>query len=230
MSDERKTKAYRNVTGLVKGMVNFLCRIDSSQLSQVPDQGPLIIVINHINFLDVPALYTRLMPRRLTGFVKDKEWKNWFTRGILSQWGGIPLFPGEPNIEAFKTGLRMLADGYILAVAPEGIRSEHGRLQRGEPGAALRALRSRVSVRPVVMYKHERFWKNLRCFRRTDMEFAVGKHFCIDVGEKRINRKIRQQITDEIMFQMARLLPEHNRGIYSDLTTATEDFLRFSPG
>ena len=188
------------------------------------------MVINHINFLDVPALYTRLRPRRITAFVKDKEWKNWITRGILSQWGGIPLFPGEPNIEAFKTGLRMLTEGYILAVAPEGIRSGHGRLQRAEPGAALLAIRSRVPVLPVVMYRHERFWRNLRWLRRTNMKFAVGKQFTVDAGGKRIDRQIRQQVIDEIMFQMARLLPPRNRGAYSDLNAATEDCLRFTPG
>jgi 1-acyl-sn-glycerol-3-phosphate acyltransferase len=186
--------------------------------------------MNHINFLDVPALYTRLMPRRITAFVKDKEWKNFFTRGILSQWGGIPLFPGEPNIEAFNTGLRMLAEGYILGVAPEGIRSGHGRLQRAEPGAALLAIRSGVPVLPVVMYKHERLWKNLRWLRRTDMKFAVGRQFTIDVGGKRVDRQIRRQITDEVMFQMARLLPPRNRGVYSDFTAATKRYLRFSPG
>ncbi|MBC8248817.1 MAG: 1-acyl-sn-glycerol-3-phosphate acyltransferase, partial [Anaerolineales bacterium] len=56
------TLAYRVVTSTIKGLLRLVCRVDDAQLPQAPAQGPLIIVINHINFLDAPLFYTHLQP------------------------------------------------------------------------------------------------------------------------------------------------------------------------
>ena len=45
-----------------------------------------------------------------------------------------------------------------------------------------------------------------------------------------MTREIRQQMADEIMYQIAALLPPPYRGAYSDLAAATDRYLRFPPG
>ena len=130
------------VFSAIKVLIRLLCRVDDAQLSQVPDQGPLIIVANHVNFLEVPLIYTHLRPRPLTGFAKVEAWDNPIIGTLFSMGGAIPIYRGEANVGAFRQALKALEAGHILGVAPEGTRSGHGRLQRGLPGIVLLALHS----------------------------------------------------------------------------------------
>ena len=131
---------------------------------------------------------------------------------------------------AFRQALQLLKEGGILALAPEGTRSGHGRLQQGHPGVVLVALRSGAPVLPAAHYGGERFRPNLRRLRRTDFRIVVGQPFHLDAGAVKATRQVRQQMADEVMYQIAALLPPAYRGVYSDLSAATETYLRFPPG
>ena len=86
------TLAYRVVTSSIKRLTRLLCRIDDAQLTQVPKQGPLILAVNHVNFLEAPIFYTHLHPRPVTGFVKAENLEHPFFGPLLfSLWGGIPV-------------------------------------------------------------------------------------------------------------------------------------------
>jgi len=223
------TLSHRIVIATLKGLTGLLCRIDDAQLARVADQGPLILVANHVNILEIPILYTRLQPRPVTGFAAAYRWEKLWTRWLLDVCGAIPLRRGEADIAAMRKALEMLKAGYIFAVAPEGTRSGHGRLQEAHPGVVLLALRSGAPLLPVVYYGSEHYRENLRRLRRTDFHIVVGKPFHIDTGGARVTRQVRRQILDEIMYQMAALLPPAYRGVYSDLNAATEKYLAFQP-
>ena len=89
------------------------------------------------------------------------------------------------------------------------------------------ALKAKVPVLPVVYYGHEDFWPNIKRLRRTDFHINVGRPFHLDQGDARVTKEVRRQMVDEIMVQLARLLPEKNRGYYADLTQSSEIYLRF---
>lgn len=225
------TLAYRVVTSSIKRLTRLLCRVDDAQLTQVPKQGPLILAVNHVNFLEAPIFYTHLHPRPVTGFVKAENLEHPFFGPLLfGLWGGIPVRRGEADMTAFRQALAALEDGRILAVTPEGTRSGDGHLQPGRPGIAFLALRSGAPVLPIIHHGGELFWRNLRRLRRTDFHIVVGQPFYLDAGRVKVNRQVRQQMADEIMYQMAALLPLAYRGVYSDLAEATETHLRFSLG
>jgi 1-acyl-sn-glycerol-3-phosphate acyltransferase len=223
------TLTYRVATSSIKGLIRLLCRVDNAQLARVPDQGPLIIVANHVNFLEVPLLYTHLQPRPVTGFAKAETWDNAALGALFDLGGAIPLRRGEADIAALRQALKALEVGQILAVAPEGTRSGHGRLQPGHPGVVFLALRSGAPLLPVAYYGGELFWRNLPRLRRTDFHIVVGQPFYLDADGVKVTRQVRQQMVDEIMYQVAALLPPAYRGVYSDLEAATEAYLRFSP-
>jgi len=224
------TLTHRVVTWTIKKLIRLLCRVDDAQLARVPDRGPLIIVANHVNFLEVPLIYTHLQPRPLTGFAKIEIWNNPVIGALFDLGGAIPLYRGEADMSAFRQALKVLEAGHILALAPEGTRSGHGRLQRGRPGAVLLALHSGAPLLPLVYYGGELFWRNLVRLRRTDFHIVVGQPFYLDARGVRVTRQVRQQMIDEVMYQMAALLPPGYRGVYSNLAAATEMYLRFPPG
>jgi 1-acyl-sn-glycerol-3-phosphate acyltransferase len=224
------TLAHSVVNSSIKGLTGILCRVGDIQSEKVPDHGPLIIISNHVNFLELPVLYTRLLPRPMMGFAKAETWDNPALGFLAGLWGGIPLHRGEANAAAIRQALKALEAGYILGVTPEGTRSGHGRLQHGNPGVVLLALRSGAPLLPLVFWGGELFWDNLPRLRRTDFDAAVGQSFTLDAGGVMVNKQVRREMTDEIMYQMAALLPPAYRGVYADLSNATESYLRFPPG
>jgi 1-acyl-sn-glycerol-3-phosphate acyltransferase len=230
-NDRRITLTFRVVTSTIEGLTRLLCRIDDKQLAHVPERGPLILAVNHVNFLEAPVLYTHLQPRPVTGFVKAENLEHpLFGPLLFALWGGIPVQRGEADVAAFRQALQALEMGQILAVAPEGTRSGDGRLQQGRPGVAFLALRSGAPVLPVAHCGGEVFWRNLRRLRRTDFHIVVGQPFYLDSGGVKVNRRVRQQMADEVMYQIAVLLPPAYRGVYSDLAAVTETYLRFPSG
>lgn len=213
------------VTGAIKGLLHVLCRIDAAQMARIPDAGPLLLVANHISSLEVPVLYTHLQPRPATALAKVETWEHPFFGPLATLWGAIPLHRGEADAEAFRLALEALAQGRILALAPEGTRS-HGELQRGLPGVVLLALRSKAPLMPLVCYGHENFRDNLRRLRRTDFHVVVGRPFELDPGPGRVNGETRQAIVDEIMFRLAILLPPAYRGVYADIPESLGTYTR----
>jgi len=184
-----------------------------ASLAQVPARGPLILVTNHIGSLEVPLLFAHLQPRPVTGFAKIETWDDPFMGWLFDLWGAIPIRRGEADVDALRKGFTALEQGCILAVAPEGTRSRHGRLLRARPGVAMIALRSGVMLLPLAHWGGENFSGNLKRLKRTDFHVKVGQPFRLQVEEK-VTRQVRQQVADEIMFQIAALMPEAYRGEY----------------
>ena len=60
------------VTYSIRGLLRIVCRVHDDHLSRVPRHGPLILVCNHVNSLDVPLMYTHLQPRPVTGFASTR--------------------------------------------------------------------------------------------------------------------------------------------------------------
>ncbi|MGD8822733.1 MAG: lysophospholipid acyltransferase family protein [Anaerolineales bacterium] len=215
------------VNTAIRWLTGIACDVDGGALSRVPWQGPLIIAANHINSLEVPIVFTRLRPRPVTGFAKAETWDNPILRPLFNLWGAIPLERGQADMGAIRAALRALQQNQILAVAPEGTRSSDGQLGQGKPGIVTLALRSGAPILPLVYFGHEHYMDNVRKFRRTSFNVRVGKPFRLSGADQKLNGKLRQQMVDEIMYQLAELLPPAYRGTYQELAAATQEFIEF---
>lgn len=222
--------AYWAVTTAIRGMTHILCRIDGQALERVPEHGPLILVSNHVNFLEIPVVFTHLQPRPVTGFAKSETWDDPLLGRLFSLWQAIPIKRGEADIAALRKGLAALEQGKIVAISPEGTRSGHGRLQQGRPGVVSFALMSGAPLLPLVYYGGENFHNNLRRLRRTDFYIRVGRQFTLDLHGVKVTQAVRQKIADEIMYQLAALLPPVYRGVYANSAAASSHFLVFGTG
>ncbi len=208
----------------IRMILSTFLDVDASEVARIPMEGPLIISTNHINSLDAPVGFSHLHPRPVTAFVKAETWDNWFMKFLFNAWEAIPIKRGEVDFEAFRMAEDALKQKKIVIVAPEGTRSRHGRLNQGYPGIALLAIRTGAPILPVVFYGNEKI-KDLRIGKRTKMVIKVGSPYKIDLNGHPLDRENRKQITDEIMYEIARILPEENRGVYSDLTQTKMEFL-----
>ena len=215
------------VNTILKIILNILLKIDTSALDRVPERGPLIAVANHVNFLDAPVLITELVPRPITGFVKKESWDKPFLAFLFNLWRGIPIDRSIADFQAFTEAKKALNEGKILAVAPEGSRSEDGRLQRGKPGMVLLAGKLDVPILPIAYYGHENFKANLRRLKRTPMHIRVGKPFRIKFNGHRKDKSNMQAMTDAIMLEIAALLPDQYHGAYADISIEKEKYIDY---
>ena len=211
----------------MKAVLRVMMRIDDSEIKKVPLTGPLILATNHINSIDAPVGFTHLHPRDLTAFVKEETWDNPIMGLLFNIWQGIPIHRGEVDFNAFKLAQAALKNKKIMIIAPEGTRSKTGKLNKGYPGIVLLAIRSGVPILPVVFYGNENFSQNIRMLKRTDMKIKVGEPFTINFNEPMITKDFRDEVIDEVMYQIALLLPEEYRGVYSDVSKATTRHLCF---
>ena len=58
------------VNYFLKCLIRMAVQVEDKDLANIPSRGPLIVIANHINFLEVPLMYSHLYPRPLTGWAK----------------------------------------------------------------------------------------------------------------------------------------------------------------
>jgi len=215
------------VTYACKIGLEVLCKIEKEGWETITHQGPLIAYANHTGMLEAPLIFTQLQPRKVTGLAKIETWENKFLAWVFDLWGLIPIRRGEADMEALRRCISALEDGYFLGMSPEGTRSKSGALLRAHGGISLLALKSGAPLQPVGQWGSQGFGENVKKFKRTHVNIKVGRAFYLDSKGQRVTKEIRQQMADEMMYQLAKLLPEELRGEYSDLENATETSLRF---
>ena len=86
-------------------------------------------------------------------YFTGKGLKGWATRVFFQAAGQLPIdrSGGKASEASLNTGLKVLAEGSILGIYPEGTRSPDGKLYRGRTGVARMVLESGVPVVPVAM-------------------------------------------------------------------------------
>jgi 1-acyl-sn-glycerol-3-phosphate acyltransferase len=213
----------------IRTIVRILCKVDG-EFDKIPEIGPFLLAVNHINFMDAPLIASHLHNHPLTVLAKEETWNNPVLGALFSAWGAIPIKRGEVDRDAFNAALKALKDGKILAIAPEGTRSGSGLLKRGYPGIVIIAKKADVPIYPIAIYGGEEFWKNLRRFKRTSIHFSVGEPFYIKEDTETISRDGRQETVDEIMHQIAKLLPTEYHGYYTDTLSREPKHLIFGLG
>ena len=174
----------------------------------LPEQGPYILVSNHISWYDPPALEFALgLPIRY--MAKVELFRVPLIGGILRAIGNFPVRRGEADRGAIDTALRVLAAGQILGFFPEGTRSRTGALRRAKPGVAFLARRSGAPLVPLAISGTPQ--AGFPVIPRGKMLVRIGEPFRVadlsTIGDD-------QAVADAIMARVAKLLPSHMRGVH----------------
>jgi 1-acyl-sn-glycerol-3-phosphate acyltransferase len=202
------------VNWVISSFFKIVCRVDITDLKNVPMQGPLILALNHVNSLEVPIVRPSLHPREVIGLTKKENYDSKFFKFLFEVWGTIPIERDSVDRAAVQACLKVLSERKILAVAPEGTRSGDGCLQPGKPGIVLLAVSSGAPILPAAFWGGENFQDDWKHLRRPHFQLRVGKPFLVDTHREGMSKDVRQRITDEIMFKLAELLPDQYQGAY----------------
>jgi 1-acyl-sn-glycerol-3-phosphate acyltransferase len=170
--------------------------------------GPCIVAANHHNYLDGVVLAVAL-PRPVAFLVMPRVWRATPLHPLLHrQIGSIPLEVTRPDVGALRRALRALEAGRIVGIFPEGPFSLQGRLERGQPGVGLLALRAGVPVVPAGIRGTYEALVGRRGYipRRHPLAVRFGspRRFPREPGQGRL---ARDRVTRQIMADIATLLP-----------------------
>ena len=187
----------------------------------IPRSGPVIICPNHSATLD-PPMVPAFVPRGDTWNMAKSEYfdKGGFVEWIFRRYHAFPVVRHSADRTALRTAFDILKSGQALIIYPEGTRVESGVLAEPEPGAGFIAQRAACPVVPVGLTgTRECLPKGARWPRRTRVSITFGKPF--RVLSKRLDgaKVTRQEAAEAIMVEIAELLPEKQRGAFSDLVS-----------
>jgi 1-acyl-sn-glycerol-3-phosphate acyltransferase len=206
--------------------VKLVLRLETVGLDTVPRSGPVIIMINHIAFLD-PVILTGFFPRHLISMAKAEAIDDKVIGPLIRAFDAFPVNRGAGDRQALRTAFDVLGAGLALLIAPEGTRSSDTTLGEAHEGIAFVASRAQVPIVPVAISGTDQFKYNIKRLKRTRVVYRFGQAFCLDAGSERMDSRVLRRMTDEAMYQLATLLPPEQRGIYSDLSQATTNYVRF---
>lgn len=199
-------------------------------LASVPREGALIVAANHASSAD-PVLIGAFLNssiNRPINWLGKRELTEWALTGWAFRRAGIhPVDRDAADLDSFRTAMRILDAGQILAVFPEGTRSRDGALQRVREGVGMLALRSGALVLPVAVVDSDLMWPRGRLLPRFGKKVIVRYGTAFDVraelasrGQATRGRAATETATRLVMERIAALLPSRQRGVYA--TGATE--------
>ena len=170
------------------------------------------------------------LPRKVVFLTKSEYFTGRGLKGLVSRVffsgvGGIPVdrSGGEASERALRPGLRVLAQGKLLGIYPEGTRTPDGRLYRGKTGVARMALEAKVPVVPCAMIGGFEFQPpgkiTPRLRIRPGVRFGKPLDFSRYYGLEQ-DRIVLRAMTDEIMYEIMRLSGQEYVDVYAQRTKA----------
>jgi 1-acyl-sn-glycerol-3-phosphate acyltransferase len=198
-----------------KALVRVLTRTEVHGLEHVPAEGPLIFAGNHLGLID-PVVGGVFAPWPIEPMALTDLFEVPGTRTLLRLYGAIPVNRDAHDGAAMASALEALSRGKIVGILPEGRVSLTGSLERARTGVAYLALTSGVPVLPAAITGTERALDDLAAARRPRITLTFGAPMLFPREELAgpAKRQRLREVSDEIMYRIAALLPETYRGVY----------------
>lgn len=146
-------------------VMRLLFRLEGRGAEHVPARGAVLLVANHSSFLD-PPLVGGVSPRQLSFMAKAELFRVPLFGGLIRRLNARPVRREGADAAALRTALRILQDGGVLLMFPEGTRGDEGTLREPKPGAAMLAVMSGAPVVPVFIQGSGRAWPRGRSLPR----------------------------------------------------------------
>lgn len=202
---------------LIITVFNLIADIQVIAIENVPARGSFVIATNHIGIIDIAMFHYQFNRFDMFIPVAEKWEKIGWIRFLGRELNFLFVDRFNPDLKAMRKMIALMEAGNSLVIAPEGTRSRTGALIEGKAGVAYLAARSGFPVVPVAITGTEDkvILDNIKHFRKSRVTLTAGTPFSLPPIPKENREAALRQYTDEIMCQIAALLPERYRGIYA---------------
>jgi 1-acyl-sn-glycerol-3-phosphate acyltransferase len=210
------TLSQKIVLAVFRPLLSICFSWQAEGRENVPLTGPLILVANHVHVLD-PIFLTFSLRRWITFVAKEELFRPLFLRLWLRWAGSLPLQRdgkvGEKQ-KLLESARKVLEEGLILGMFPEGGRSHDGKLRKGKPGSAVIASKTDVPLLPVGVVGTDKIHGISWLWKRPRIVVKIGKPFKLPPTNNKINKSQMQLLTRQLMREIAALLPPEYQGVY----------------
>jgi len=191
----------------------LLSRREVRGAENVPSEGPLLIVANHLSLADPPLLAISIK-RKMMFMSKEELFRGGFTTFCIKNFGAFPVNRSRLTRAALESASQYLKQGMAIVMFPEGKRSPNGCLEEAFPGSAMIALRYHAPILPVGIIGTEIIhgWKWIPHWPK--LLVNIGKPFRLPQSNGKVSKEELCQCTESIMTHIAALLPSKYRGAY----------------
>jgi len=192
-------------------------KLTVSGLENFPARGPALIVLNHLGDADIVVILSQLSTLEVDPLGASNLYDLKWIGPIAELYGVIWLHRGRPDRRALTCALESLQRGRFVVIAPEGRESVAHGLEQGLGGAAFLALRADVPLVPIALTgtENDRIFSGIKRWARMPVTMTVGRPFHLAKSGDR-HADLRNG-TDQIMRELARLLPPEYQGKYRDV-------------
>lgn len=203
-------------------------RLTITGQENIPDEGPLIMMINHTSALDPGLIMGAVTNRYVIPMTKIENTYHLAGKVTVWWWDAYTVRRGEIDRKALTNSIELLKSGQCILIAPEGTRQKHG-LSHPKEGMAYVATKADAVIVPTAISGAMGWKEKWLKFQRPQIHVHFGRPFRFKTaGQKRVPRKDLNAMTDEAMYQLAIAIKDpFLRGVYSDLSKASERFLEF---
>jgi 1-acyl-sn-glycerol-3-phosphate acyltransferase len=175
---------YQIIRLLLLAIFRIFFRIKIRGKENLPEQGGVIVMSNHISAYD-PPLLAAIFSRPVRFMAKKELFENPLLRFVLFLADAFPVDRSKNDISAVKKALSVLKSGEVLGLFPEGTRRPEGKLGNPKTGSVMLAIKSGVPVLPVGI-------KNIKKAGRITVN--IGKPFALDqFANKRLTKEERKE-------------------------------------
>ncbi|MDQ0271098.1 lysophospholipid acyltransferase family protein [Cytobacillus purgationiresistens] len=186
---------YNFTKTLVYGLLKPVYRMEVVGVENFPKEGGVLLCTNHIENMD-PPIVGITAPRPVHFMAKEELFNVPALGKLLPSLNAFPVKRGMSDREALRKGLKVIKDGNVLGLFPEGTRSKTGEIGKGLAGAGFFALRSEAYVVPCAIIGPYKAFKKLK--------IVYGAP--IDIASLRERRASAEETTDLIMGEISKLI------------------------
>jgi 1-acyl-sn-glycerol-3-phosphate acyltransferase len=198
------TRFYSGIVAASRPVMRWPLRLRAQGLENVPVGGGFVVASNHASNVDPWPIAFPLYPRQVHFMGKAELFRNPVLRWFLTRSGAFPVRRGERDAESFKTAVRLVRGGGVVAMFPEGTRRSKGlrkkRAARPHSGAARIALAAGAPLVPAALAGTERLG-------RSPVRVAYGPPLEPPDGDVP-RREAARILTERLMEEIARLESE----------------------
>lgn len=199
---------------IIRGVLRIFARVRAEGVQSVPLQGGAMLAVNHLSRLDAPLIFIHIDRQDLTGIVANKYKSYPFIRWLVNIVNGIWIDRENPEPRAIREAIQFLHNGGMLGIAPEGTRSKEACLIEGKMGVAYLATKANVPIIPVGIWGTETGAIKMLTLQRPFLNIRFGTAFTLPPLNRVTRDADLKHNSDEIMCQIAALLPEQYQGVY----------------
>jgi len=190
---------YKVTRNIFKVYARLIMRVEVKGVENIPESGPLVVMSNHISYLD-PPLIGSIIPQKVHYMAKAELFENRIVGAFLKKLGAFPLKRGTGDSRAFRKAIKILRNDQVLGIFPEGTRYPEG--SPGEPhsGSVMLAIMAKSPILPIGI-------KNIKRKGRTKV--IIGEPLVLEeYFGKKLSKEERQEVANEVMSKIISLLNE----------------------